>query len=349
MRLGALGWNERCDQLFEAFRDRGLTAALVVADGREPVIVESERGRFAAVIAGRLDESGELDLPVIGDWVAVDVADDTPVIRAVLPRSSALARRRPGAAERVQVLAANVNTLVLVDSLDRGPNRRRIERGVALAYDSEATPVVVLSKADLCDDLAAAEAEARLGAPFAEVLAVSAVDGSGAGALGELLASGTTAVFLGPSGAGKSTLINCLLGEDRLDTGEVRDGDHKGRHTTTRRQLVPLSSGACLIDTPGIRELGLWLDADGVNAAYSDLDEFAAHCRFRDCRHEAEPGCAVRAAVDAGKIAQERLDGYLKLRREAESHELRRSTHEVRAHERRFSRLVRNMKKIKGD
>jgi ribosome biogenesis GTPase len=348
VNLVSLGWNQRWEQLFEAFHARGLIAARVVADGREPVIVQSEHGRGAAAVAGRLDSSGEPDLPVIGDWVAVDAAEATPVIRAILPRAAMLARRRPGAAERIQVLAANVDTVVVVDSLDRGPNRRRIERGVALAYDSGATPVIVLSKADLCDDVEAAEAEGRLAAPFAELLAVSAVDGSGGEALGGLLASGTTAVFLGPSGAGKSTLINHLLGEERLTTGAVREGDHKGRHTTTRRELVQLSSGACLIDTPGIRELGLWLDADAVDAAYADIEPFAADCRFRDCRHESEPGCAVRAAVETGKLPPERLDGYLKLRHEAEAHEFRRSTHEFRAHERRFSRLVRNMKKIKG-
>jgi ribosome biogenesis GTPase len=320
----------------------------VVVDGRDPVIVESEHGRVAAVVAGRLDDSGEPDPPMIGDWVALDVAEDTPVIRAILPRSCVLARRRPGAAERIQVLVANVDTVVLVDSLDRGPNRRRIERGVALAFDAGATPVVVLTKADLSGDIAAAEAEARLGAPFADVLAVSAIDGSGVEALGDLLAPGQTAVFLGPSGAGKSTLINHLLGEDLLATGDVRDGDRKGRHITTRRQLVSLPSGACLIDTPGIRELGLWLDADAVDAAYADLEVHAAGCRFRDCRHENEPGCAVRAAVETGELPRERLAGYLKLRHEAEAHELRRKTHVARANERRFARMIRNMKKTKG-
>jgi ribosome biogenesis GTPase len=349
MNLVTLGWNKRCEDLFGPFRERGLIEARVVVDGRDPVIVESEHGHCAAVAAGRLDDTGEPGPPVIGDWIALDVAEDTPVIRAVLPRSCVLARRRPGAAERIQVLAANIDTVVLVDSLDRGPNRRRIERGVALAYDSGAAPVVVLTKADVCNDIAAAEAEARLGAPFADVLAVSSINGSGIGALGDLLASGTTAVFLGPSGAGKSTLINRLLGEDRLDTGEVRGGDHKGRHTTTRRELVSLSSGACLIDTPGIRELGLWLDADAVDAAYADLEVFAAECRFRDCRHEGEPGCAVRAAVENSELDEGRLEGYLKLRHEAEAHVLRKSTHEVRAYERRFSKLVRNMKKVKGE
>lgn len=349
MNLEYLGWNQRCGNLFGPFRERGLIAGRVVVDGRDPVIVESEHGSCAAVAAGRLDETGEPGPPVIGDWVALDMTEDTPVIRAVIPRSCVLARRRPGTAERIQMLAANIDTVVLVDSLDRGPNRRRIERGVAVAYDSGAVPLVVLTKADVCGDVAAAEAEARAGAPFADVLAVSAIDGSGIDTLGDLLAAGSTAVFLGPSGAGKSTLVNSLLGEDRLDTGEVRGGDNKGRHTTSRRELVSLLSGACLIDTPGIRELGLWLDADAVEAAYSDLKAFADGCRFQDCRHEGEPGCAVRAAVENSDLDEKRLEGYLKLRHEAKAHELRRSTHEVRAHERRFSKLIRNMKKVKGE
>jgi ribosome biogenesis GTPase len=349
MKLETLGWNQRFGDLIAPYGARGLIAARVVADGREPLDVESETGRHGAVVAGRLDDEGDPGPPAIGDWVALDVAEDTPVIRAILPRSGILARRRPGAAERLQILAANVDVVVLVDALDRGPNRRRIERGVALAYNGGATPVVALTKADLCDDLEAAKTDARAGAPFADVLPVSCVDGSGVDELSRLLAPGTTAVFLGPSGAGKSTLINHLLGEDRLETGEVREGDRRGRHTTTRRQLVSLASGACLIDTPGIRELGLWLDSDAVDAAYSDIDRLAEGCRYRDCRHQSEPGCAVISAVESGELDADRLAGYLKLRAEAEAHELRRNTRELRAHERRFSRLVKSMKKIKGE
>ena len=238
MNLDSFGWNQRCDDLFGPFLARGLVAGRVVADGREPVSVESERGYLSAVVAGRLGEEGDPGPPVIGDWVALDVTEDTPVIRTVLPRAGALSRRRPGAAERVQVLAANVDVVVLVDSLDRGPNRRRIERGVALAYDGGATPVVALTKADLCGDLGAAEAEARAGAPFAEVISVSSVDGRGVDALRGLLVPGATAVFLGPSGAGKSTLINSLLGEDRLET-------EMSAEATARAATPPAGESSC--------------------------------------------------------------------------------------------------------
>jgi ribosome biogenesis GTPase len=348
MNLDAYGWNQRWNDVFRPFAGGDLVAGRVVVDGRLPVGVETEAGGVGAVVAGRLDERGESGPPAIGDWVALEIAGDTPVIRAILPRSSVLARRRPGGAERIQVLAANVDVVVLVDGLDRGPNRRRIERGVALAYDGGAEPVIALTKADLRNDLPEAAAEARAGAPFADVLSVSAVDGTGLDELAGRLAPGTTAVFLGPSGAGKSTLVNRLLGEHRLETGEVRDGDHKGRHTTTRRQLVSLPSGACLIDTPGVRELGLWLGAEAVDAAYFDIEDLAAGCRYRDCRHEEEPGCAVVGAVERGDLDEQRLAGYLKLRREAEAHELRQSAHEARAYQRRFSKMVKNTKKVKG-
>ncbi len=296
MDLLSYGWNPRLATLFQPHAARGLVAARVVADGGHPLRLAGERGELAAVPAGRLDDGGEPGPAAIGDWVGVDASGGTAVVRVILPRSSALVRRRPGAAERRQVLAANVDAALLVDGLDRGPNPRRIERGVALAYDSGITPLVVLTKADVCDDLEAAVEAARAAAPFAEVLAVSAAADTGLERLAELLPPGSTAVALGPSGAGKSTLVNRLLGEERLATGAVREGDRRGRHTTTGRQLVRTPGGICLIDTPGIRELGLWLDAAAVGAAFAEVEAYAAGCRFRDCRHSTEPGCAVRGA-----------------------------------------------------
>jgi ribosome biogenesis GTPase len=263
-----------------------------------------------------------------------------------------MARRRPGSAEAEQVVAANVDLVLVVESLERGPSPRRIERATALAWDGGASPVVVLTKADTCPDLEASIEQAREGAPFSDVLAVSAISGAGLEAIAERLPAGSTAVLLGPSGVGKSTLINRLLGEERLAVGEVRSGDRKGRHTTTHRELVVLPSGGCVIDTPGIRELGLWLDAEAVETVFPEIEEAARGCRFGDCRHESEPGCAVHDAVESGAIDPRRLESFLRLRREAENLELRRDEskrHESRARERSFGKMVRQAMKIKGE
>ncbi len=268
---------------------------------RGAVTVQSAEGTVAAVVAGTLDPAGEVGPPAVGDWVALDRAADTAVVRAILPRSGALSRRRPGSADHEQAVAANVDVVFIVESVERGPNPRRIERAVALAWDAGATPVVVLTKTDLCDDVEAAVAKAREGAPFSDVVPLSAVAGDGVGELAEFLPPGSTAVLIGPSGVGKSTLTNALLGEERLAVSHVREGDAKGRHTTTHRELVVLPSGGCLIDTPGIRELGLWLDPGSVTSGFPEIEEAAERCRFRDCRHEAEPGCAVLAEVEAGR------------------------------------------------
>ncbi len=348
MSLMSLGWDQRLSSIFEPYRERGLRPGRVVLTGGGVLRIAGDVDVLTAVEAGRLDDDGEPGPPAVGDWVGADAKVETAVVRVILPRSSVLARRRPGAAERRQVLAANVEKVLLVDGLDRGPNPRRIERGAALAYENGVEPVVVLSKADVCADVVAAVERARLAAPFAEVVAVSATTGMGLVELEDALAPGSTAVLLGPSGAGKSTLVNCLLGKERMRTGAVRRQDRRGRHTTSHRELVETASGACLIDSPGIRELGLWLDASAVDAAFADVEAHAARCRFRDCRHGTEPGCAVQAAVAAGEIAVERLAAYRELRLEAEAHQRRRSAQAQRSHERRFARMVRQVKKLKG-
>lgn len=286
----------------------------------------------------------------MGDWVALNRGDGTNVIRAILPRAGALVRRRPGAADLEQVVAANIDLVLVVESLERGPNPRRIERATALAWDGGATPVVVLTKTDVCTDLEAAVARAHEGAPFSDVVPVSSVNGDGLDDLAGRLTAGTTAVLLGPSGVGKSTLTNRLLGEEHFAVAEVRAGDAKGRHTTTSRELVALPGGGCLIDTPGIRELGLWLGAEAVRSAFPEIEEIAAGCRFGDCRHESEPGCAVLEAVDHGTLDEGRLASFLRLRKEVENLDLRRDAsrqHEIRARERSFGKMVREVMKIK--
>ncbi len=351
MHLEELGWNDRCAAQFAPFSVDGLVPARVVRVDRGAVTVEGEWGTASASSAGRLHRDGIAGPPAVGDWVGLDRVGGTAVVRAILPRSGALARRRPGAPELEQVAAANVDLVLVVDGLDRGPNPRRIERAAALAWDAGASPVVVLTKRDLCPDLEAALARAQAGAPFAEVLAVSAAGGQGMEELEALLRPGRTAVLLGPSGAGKSTLANRLLGEARFAVAAVREGDRRGRHTTTHRELVRLPSGACLIDTPGVRELGLWLDVGAVEAVFPEIEAAAEGCRFGDCRHEGEPGCGVAAAVARGELDPARLASFQRLRREAENLAVRRDAsrrHELRARERSFGKMVRAVTKLKN-
>jgi ribosome biogenesis GTPase len=237
------------------------------------------------------------------------------VIHDVLPRTTLLERKRPGA-NRAQVVAANVDVVFAVVTAERPPNLRRIERTLALIAASGARAVVVLNKIDLARDAAGdlgALAAVSGGAPC---LGTSAATGAGIDGLRALLPAGTTGAMLGPSGAGKSSLVNALLGDDRLATGGVRLTDAKGRHTTTRRELLELPDGGCLIDTPGVRELGLWEAGEGIDRTFTDLTELAGACRFRDCRHQGEPGCAVAAALDSGALDADRFASFDKLRRE---------------------------------
>lgn len=350
MNLEAFGWNDQFQSLFELFQDCELIPGRVVRVDRGAAQVRTTSGVSKAVVAGSLDPSGAVGPPAVGDWVALDPHDGTHVIRAILPRAGALARRRPGAADHEQVVAANIDLVLIVESLERGPNPRRIERATALAWDGGAQPVVVLTKADLCPDLGAAVARAREGAPFCDIVPLSSVTGDGLDGLMTRLAPGTTAVLLGPSGVGKSTLTNRLLGEEKLAVAEVRAGDAKGRHTTTSRELVALPDGGCLIDTPGVRELGLWLDAGAVGQAFPEIEEAAERCRFSDCRHESEPGCAVLEDVERGVLDAGRVASFLRLRKEAENLDLRRDAtrrYEAKARERSFGKMAREAQKLK--
>jgi len=350
MNLISYGWNDFFNAQFSSFSSLGLEPARVVRSDRGEFRLIGAEGPLSAQSAGLLDSSGEGAPITTGDWVAVDRSQDTAVVRAILPRKSALTRRRAGAAERAQVVASNVDFVLVVDGLDRGPNRRRIERGVALAYGGGATPIIVLSKADLCEDRERTSAMVEEAAPFVDIFFISAATGDGLEDLSAHLGPGSTSVLIGPSGVGKSTLVNALLGEDRLAAGPVRAGDSKGRHTTTWSELIRLPTGACLIDTPGVRELGLWLDAEAVDAAFADIEGLAGACRFGDCSHSGEPGCAVFEAVAAGELSASRLASYHKLRREAEIHEIRNDASKARLsrnRERNFAKLCRAEQKRK--
>jgi ribosome small subunit-dependent GTPase A len=262
----------------------------------------------------------------------------------VLPRTSAFVRTVAGRTSAAQVVAANLDTVLVVDSLSGEARLRRVERYLAVAWSSGATPVVVLTKADLCEDVAAVVEQVREDALGVEVLAVSSVTGEGVDAVRALLPPGRTGAMVGPSGVGKSSLVNALSGDAIADTGDIRESDGRGRHTTTARELHLLPGGGLLVDTPGMRELALYDDGDGVDTAYADVTELAAGCRFRDCAHRGEPGCAVAAAIDDGRLDPARFTAWRKLEAEARRQLLRVDARSRAAERARLRTLHRAMR-----
>jgi ribosome biogenesis GTPase / thiamine phosphate phosphatase len=310
--LESIGWRAELGEALAALGDPSLAARRVVSADRRGVRVSDGVVEAGAVVPGRMrHRTRARSLPVVGDWVAVRAGPD-PVIEAVLPRRSELVRRDPDQRSE-QVLAANVDTAIVVMGLDGDFNLRRLERYLTLVRAAGVGPVIVLSKADLCSDVARKLADVEDAASGVPVLALSLVVEDGHQPVEAFLPAGLTAVLLGSSGAGKSTLLNGLLGRAAQRTGDVREHDSRGRHTTTVRQLFALPGGAAVIDTPGLRELEL-IGADaGLAEAFPELAELAATCRFRDCRHQDEPDCALRAAEQAGTVTSARLAGYRKL------------------------------------
>jgi ribosome biogenesis GTPase len=325
--LVALGWDERFAAVL-ATESPGLVPARILSEERGQYLVAGAAGEGPASASGRLRHDAQLDptmaWPAVGDWVALEpaVAGTTPsegghrLIQRVLSRRTAVIRRSPTDRRMpAQVLAANVDVVFVVTSMNADFNLRRLERYLAVAWESGATPVVLLSKSDLADDPAGFQLAAESTAPGVEVIAVSAVTGEGLDQVRTHLGPGRTVVFTGSSGVGKSSIVNALAGAPLLETAAIREDDAHGRHTTTRRQLVRLG-GALLIDTPGLRELGV-LDGEGVSTAFDDVESVAGTCRFGDCQHRSEPGCAVRAALRDGSLSADRFDAYTKLQREA--------------------------------
>ncbi|HEV8579819.1 MAG TPA: ribosome small subunit-dependent GTPase A [Thermoanaerobaculia bacterium] len=329
MSLQDLGWDDFFAAAFPSLAEQGLVPARVVAQKGLFQVSTGEAEHYAD-LAGKLRHElkgpgGASGYPAVGDWVALrpPTGDGRALIQAVLPRKSKFSRKVAGQRTDEQVVAANLDTIFLVSGLDGDFNPRRIERYLTAAWDSGARPVVVLNKLDRCEDPDGCLLEAESIAMGVPVHRVSALTGESCEELAAYLGSGQTVSLLGSSGVGKSTLINRLLGREVQRTREVREDDDRGRHTTTHRELFAVPAGGLLIDTPGLREIQLWEGDQGIESAFADVESLAESCRFADCRHHGEPGCAVEEAAESGVLSPERLESYRKLQRELRQVHLR--------------------------
>lgn len=320
LNLKSLGWNQTFEEAFKAYENQILVPGRISVEHKGLYDVLTEHGELLGEITGKIryNAAGRHDYPAVGDWVAVSAVpqEGKAYIHGILPRKSKFSRKAAGLTTEEQIVATNVDTVFLVNALNQDFNLRRLERYLLMAWESGATPVIVLSKADLCEDVQKYIDEVETIAFGVPTFAVSAENGTGLDALSSFIKEGETVALLGSSGVGKSTLANKLFGQEVLKTNDIREEDGKGKHTTTHRELLVLENGGILIDTPGMRELQLWEGDNSLSQSFQDIEAFAEGCRFRDCTHNNEPGCGVQTAIATGELDEERYNSFLKLQRE---------------------------------
>jgi ribosome biogenesis GTPase / thiamine phosphate phosphatase len=317
-----LGWDEFFDQKFEIYKNKNYFSMRIIRENRGKYIAFSELGEFLCELPGkfRFEIESKNQLPTVGDWVITSILPNErkAIIHSVLPRKSVFSRKTVGEITEEQTIASNIDTVFIITGLDFNYNLRRIERFLSLVSDSGALPVIVLNKSDLCPEYKERMAEVEAIANGVEIYTISAYNKDDLEKLKKYIKIGNTVAFLGSSGVGKSTIINGLLNDDRLKVNEVSSLGSRGRHTTTFRELILIPSGGMVIDTPGMREIQVWGEEKKLDRVFDDIESFAENCRFRNCTHENEPGCAVIEAVKTGTLETKRLENYLKLKKEFE-------------------------------
>jgi len=321
MNLELLGWSSFSKNLSSHFQQR-YTVGRVATEQKNTYLLYTEFGELSAEVTGKMryQASGRKDFPAVGDWVVISVINGEPraTIHEILPRKSKFSRKTVGLITDEQIIATNIDTAFLVSGLDQDFNLRRIERYLILVWESGANPVIILNKADLCDQVEQRRAEVEAIAPYVPIIVLSAIDNQGIKALIPYLGTGQTVALIGSSGVGKSTITNQLVQKNVQAIQPVRQGDNRGRHTTTHRELIILPTGGLLIDTPGMREIQIWAGSESFHETFADINTISQQCRFRDCQHGKEPGCAVQLALFEGTLDEQRFHNYQKLQQELE-------------------------------